>query len=561
MKRKSALLLAFALLISLLAGCSGENGSANPTASSSAGAEVSSASPSSGSEAGSPGTAETGSMYPLTDETITFSMYFGTNGESLAYMTEEYWNFNLATKMVVETTGVYVEYFPFEMDLYIENLSIMAAGGEFPDIIGLANIFYPGGIDALVDQGICVNIDSLLPTYAPDYWELCLENPIFYKDTKSDAGNVTGIYGISAVDVCSEGPTIRKDYLDKLGLEIPETYDEILGALKAVKVEFGTKNPCLMTWTLSGSYDTFNGGFDIAIDRQSGKLIYQVDDEGNANVSAALPQWKDYVLMLREWYEAGVLTEDSLSITNPRMQQDYIISSEVAFLPNGGMSNLAQSYYEMVEDPDYHMVATPEPMNEKYCPDGIFAHGHAAGTAQFDYSVSTACEYPEIAVSYLNYFFTEEGMEYVAFGAEGETFEYGSDGKRAYTELITNNPMGLNSSLAKGLYVAIGPTYATFETTTSTYTRQEQFDATALWIQNRDGRHVYYGTLTTEESDRVSTIEGDIATLVDETMANLVFGNVDFDSYYDDFISKMEAMGLNELLACKQAAYERYLQR
>ncbi len=416
MKKAMALLLALVLALALFAGC----GDAPETQ----------VTEDDGKE--SPGQDSPvegmGVSYPLTDELVEMELWYGTGGDAVAAMPSELWNANEATKTLVENTGVYMNYVAYEMDQYIQNMNIMISSGDYPDIIALATIFYPGGIDALIEDEVCVNIDALLAEYAPDYWALCEANPDFYKSTKSDTGNVCGIYGMSPENYTAEGSTIRKDMLDALEMDMPTTYDELHDVLVAVKTEFGTKNTWMSAWTLVGTYDSFCGGYDVCADRTSGELNYQVDDYGQVHISATLPQWKDYVQMLRSWYEEGLLTDECISLNNARDMQGNILNDEVFFAVGGGTNFLAASLQEQSSNPEFEMVACPELMNEQWNPDGVFKLRAAGGEATFDYSITTGCEHVETAVSYLNYFFTEAGSELVSFGLEEVTFNYGPDG-------------------------------------------------------------------------------------------------------------------------------------
>lgn len=563
MKKTLALFIAIAMLLAFAAGCGGTTEKPADSPASEAPATEAPAAPAEepGTEPEAPAEEPGGVTYPLSEETVELELWYGGSGDTIAAMSDKLWNDNEATKQVVENTGVYVNYVAYEMDQYIQMMNIMIASAEYPDIIALATIFYPGGIDALIEEEVCINIDPLLPEYAPDYWALCEQYPDFYKATKSDSGNVIGMYGMSPAGVTLEGSTIRKDMLDAVGMDVPTTYDELHDALTAIKTEFNTKNTWMGAWTLAGTYDSFSGGYDVCVDRTPGELNYQVNDAGEVQLSATLPQWKAYVQMLRTWYEEGLLTDECLSVNNARDIQGNILNDEVAFAVGGGTNYLANSLKAQAENPDFEMVGVPELMSEEWNPDGIFKLRSSGGEAMFDYSITTDCEYPEIAVSYMNYFFTDKGSEYVSFGAEGVTFNYGEDGSHEFTDFILNNPDGLSQSTALNANICVGPTCVSVESKLASLDSQAQFDAVEIWSANRNASHRYYGSLTSEESARVSTIESDICTLVNETMGRLVFGSGDFESEYNDFIEKINSFGVEELLEAKQAAYDRYLVR
>ena len=49
----------------------------------------------------------------------------------------------------------------------------------------------------------------------------------------------------------------------------------------------------------------------------------------------------------------------------------------------------------------------------------------------------------------LDYAYTDEGHLYWNFGTKGVTWDYDENGEVAYTELVTEDPDGLNNAIAK----------------------------------------------------------------------------------------------------------------
>ena len=67
-------------------------------------------------------------------------------------------------------------------------------------------------------------------------------------------------------------------------------------------------------------------------------------------------------------------------------------------------------------------------------------------------------------------------------------------------------------------------------------------------------------TYTNEEQKRLKDILTPIYTYREETVAKLISGKLDI-SYIDDYFQKMKDMGVEEAIAIKQSAYDRYLER
>ena len=64
--------------------------------------------------------------------------------------------------------------------------------------------------------------------------------------------------------------------------------------------------------------------------------------------------------------------------------------------------------------------------------------------------------------------------------------------------------------------------------------------------------------LNTEESNEVNQFYGDIKTYIEQSVLEFVIGNRDL-AEFDEYVSHIEGMGIDEVTACYQAAYQRYL--
>ena len=67
-------------------------------------------------------------------------------------------------------------------------------------------------------------------------------------------------------------------------------------------------------------------------------------------------------------------------------------------------------------------------------------------------------------------------------------------------------------------------------------------------------------TMTDEETNRYSTLYTAIETLVQENTVKYITGTQDM-SNYEQFVADLYTYGIEECIACKQAALDRYLAR
>ena len=67
--------------------------------------------------------------------------------------------------------------------------------------------------------------------------------------------------------------------------------------------------------------------------------------------------------------------------------------------------------------------------------------------------------------------------------------------------------------------------------------------------------------MTTEESATYSGIMADVKTFMETSYMEFIIGDKSLDTDWDAYVATIQGMGLDEALACKQAAYERYQNR
>ena len=72
----------------------------------------------------------------------------------------------------------------------------------------------------------------------------------------------------------------------------------------------------------------------------------------------------------------------------------------------------------------------------------------------------------------------------------------------------------------------------------------------------------YYPTVThtEEEADLIATTYSDIETFVQEGLMRFILGTDSMDNW-DSFTEQIRGLGIDEVIAAKQAAYDRFMSR
>lgn len=192
---------------------------------------------------------------------------------------------------------------------YQQQLNLRIASGDMPDIFIPIN----GMESQLIQNGSVLDLTKLLPEKAPKLWNLIPQSTWEVQKTYDSTGK-NGIYTIPDVlDYAREAAMIRKDWLDKLGLKMPTTQDELVNVLKAFRDNDpngnGQKDEIPTSGRQEGTWmDELFAMYGIP--EIDGKPDWDVYD-GKLTYSAVTPNMKDALAFLHNLYTEGLLDKET----------------------------------------------------------------------------------------------------------------------------------------------------------------------------------------------------------------------------------------------------------
>ena len=497
---------------------------------------------------------------PLTEEPVTITLWMGVNPNVLA-ITEDIGNDCRIWNELGERTGVHVEFTAVNPDSQSEKFNLMIASDDLTDVISNAtNMYTNGGEAAVADEILIDHLPLLTEELTPQICKIMEAYPDAVPNVLTDSGWLAGMPQLSMQTESTQtfGPQIRKDWLEKVNMDTPETYDELHDVLAAFRDQLGADAPLVISYAGTGFRDGLIEGYGIlgtvADSSEATEPFYQINDE--VQFGPIQPEFKDYLEMVHQWYEEGLIWSDFMSATdlqNPPTEMILadrvgVFYGEVTFMATLGATS---------EDPDFELVALPDFVQKKG--DQIPFNDDSDYTAQTPWSISTACECPELVMQWCNYMYTNEGATLCNYGIENESFVYGEDGAPALTDLVLNNP-DMSTTVALFMYcMDRGPFYRDEVREQSGYTPNQKA-ASAIWQSNMTtGRSIGTTSLNTDESDEVNKYYGDIKTYIEEKVLAYITGTESLDSF-DGFVADIKAMGIDEVIAQYQEAYQRHLE-
>ncbi|WP_019912704.1 extracellular solute-binding protein [Paenibacillus sp. HW567] len=433
-----------------------------------------------------------------------------------------------------------------------QKFSLLLASGELPDIFLNTWLQYPGGPDRAVEQGYILKLNDLIDKYAPNLKKTLQDNPDIDKMIKTDDGTYYAFPFIrSEAGRVYGGPIIRKDWLDELKLNMPETIDDWHTVLKAFKEKKNASSPVTFrTMFLGERTGGFAGAFGVMGNFyvNDGKVVYGYME----------PKYKDYLKTMSQWYKEGLIDKDFASIDSATVDKKMSSGDSGATI---GWQFYIEKYNAAAQetDPKANFVAAPYPSAAKgTLPEFGQLDNAYAGTSSA--AISATAKNPEAAVRWLDYAYSKEGSMLNTFGIEGITYKLEND-KPVYTDLVVNNPEKLGSDQVMMKY-SHGTNFPMIQQDNNLPSKYPQTaEALGVWKKTNHEAHLLPPiTPTAEEADEMSSIMNDINALVKEAELKIILGTESADNY-DKYVQQMKDLGIERVLEIQQAAYERYLKR
>jgi len=389
------------------------------------------------------------------------------------------------------------------------------------------------------------------------------------------------IYGLPHINDCyhcsmSQKMWVYQPWLDKLGLDVPETTEEFYQMLKAFKEQDPNGNGRADEIPLSGTRE-INGGWRSQLDSFiMNSFVYNdrvtvngarhlILEDGTVKAAFTEPGWQEGLKYLNKLYSEGLIdpqafTNDSNQIRQLGENPDLPILGAVGagwygvFTQNGGPSGRWMEYVPIapLTGPD-GMRQTPQ---TPFQPTG----GQAA------FVITSAAKNPEAAFRLADVFYGFDSTTRSVFGPEGEDWVRATDsdvsiagGAAQYTVLNVWSGEEHNRHWNQA-----APTFRTNDyRMAQTYNPDDPLERW-LFEWTRDLMEPY-GTndkavpplVFTEEQSKVF---GEVFTSVyntsDEWFANFVIGNADVEKDWDVYLQTLKDSGLDQLLDIYQTAYD-----
>jgi len=453
---------------------------------------------------------------------------------------------------------------------------------DLPDIILGGNTFSDANVWEWAQAETIIPLNDYLanPELAKNVEEAKVRTGVDYiSQITSPDGNVYSLpnYNQSYGNEYGQKLWIYKPWLDKLGMEVPTTLEELYNVLKAVVTtdlnENGKADEVgLLGTTLSDS--TYGGWFEYLMNAfvYAGDGYYREVLDGKVSAAYTTPEWKEGLIYIKKMIDEGLVLAENLTMGNDQFKT--LMNTEV---------NTVFA----------HVYAAPDMINKDLGRDvehlGVAPMVGPAGKQYATFAPSVAnpaflitanCENPELAFKLGDLLQSAHIGITQRWGYEGLDWDY-PENVEGVNEKYKPNVPGFEISLVA---YSDGTFWGGTDTANSSWRQKgglvRQYaiaNGMALSLEKKDVYTEIWNDccimyqnggwnpaqvipkliFTSDESDEVTEIQSNLLTYVQENVAAFLTGAKDIDADWDAYVAELDKIGLAKYLEVVQTVYDR----
>lgn len=439
-------------------------------------------------------------------------------------------------------------FIPIASTDYINKLGVTIASGDIPDLVvipGLDQNWYN-----YMDNGVFLPLEKYINEQdTPNLAKLDKE----FLSLFSGNGHLYGLPRLRSQ--ASLNLTIRKDWLDKLGLPVPSTYDELYNTMK----QFVEKDP-----DGNGKNDTYGMGFYVGTLAfggttslfSSNKTPFNVNwseaTDGKIYPVMAHPNYRQSLEYLAKAYKDGIISKDFVIMKGTQAEDDFLTGK------CGVWGDLAWNAYSQARL-DKARAVNPQfewlPMSPlKGTSDGFQGYARGQGFNGF-ISIPAALGKDEAKVKRMLKFIDdqmEENMDselykLLNYGREGEHYQV-DNGRITYKDLgVKERP---------GLYLISNPPAEATGLNNPVESEELRAVKNAAFTAAKAGTPFPDAMLGLVPTEMLKDKGGELNKLLLEASVKVISGEEPL-AFYDKTLEEWRAKGGQQILDEMNAAYKK----
>ena len=446
-------------------------------------------------------------------------------------------------------------------------LNLLITSGELPDIIcGHLETAYPGGPTAAVEDGVIQPITDYMQ-YAPNLQAFMDSDPTAYKDSLTGNGEIAGFLSMSSTEnknlMCTRGMLLRKDLLDKVGMDVPKSADDLYNVLKAFKEQLNVQYPLTTQSTFVINDLLKEGGFTSPFNLVKGDFYVK---DGKVHYGFYENEMKDALAFLNKLVDEELLNPNYTSIDGNAVTSDMVNGVSAMAVHYASRAYIWPNAAEEANIEGYEIIGVA-PLQTA---DGQIAmSGQYVNSRTYGGYITTSCENIEAAVRFLDWGYNTENALLFAYGVEGITYRIDENGLvETHLEEETKLHPDWTQAEVNSYYKLAASNSAPYMSPLADYPElmtedvQRMYDARDQY-KIMTAEDYYLPKLTAfiseEDNAEIADLMGDINTYRDETVTKFILGTESLDNFAE-YQKVLKDMGIETVIELYQKALDKYYQ-
>ena len=488
------------------------------------------------------------------------------------------WENNGFVKEVEEKSNIHLNIISTPLADALEKRNLMLSSGDYPDIIFTdwnAIVTKSDAMNYGVKEGIFIPINDLLDKYGNNMKRIFDENPTYKESSTAPDGNIYGFARFSECYHCSAYPKayIRQDWLDKLGLDMPETTEELRNVLEhfvnddpngnGEKDEIGivgaTKWNTMLEYALMGmSFQTVKPDFWLSLGK----------DGESVEFSPSTDAYREGLRYMKSLYDEGLIDPASFTQTDEQMAQTVRTEPHIVGIYICDHAGMGYDTADVAEAENYQI------MPPVAGPDGFRKQGQNAGEGEiggYEAVITDKCKYPEAAFRLIDEFFYDDYYNMVrVYGKQGQGWDYAPEGtKNVFGEaakyvilplsdeekekrdqdIFTVGPQADLAEFRLSMLPEVDDIYAP-----ENYEQRITLDTKKVEQYIPEKRLQYTVFIPEDMADEYSEIQANLNNFVRMTTVQFIMGERDIENGWEDYKKELEGYKVDRYIEIYKTA-------
>lgn len=467
-----------------------------------------------------------------------------------------------------QQTNIKVKWLDWPQSQQKEKRNLAFASGDLPDALyGSWSLDKPDVVK-YGSEGMLLRLnDYLNEDYMPNFTRILKERSELVGALSTPEGDIYVLPTLNENDLPLTNDTllINKEWLDKVGMEMPETPDDLFEVLMAFKAagdlngngkddeipltfKFGENNSNIGMHSLMGFTGIVSNNIHTKMAMKDGVPVF----------APATDEYKEYMLFLNKLFSNGLVDREAFTMDPPAYNAKVQTSTPTA----GVISSWSA---EMVNRP----IPGNDPLQEGtyvYMPplkgkDGqqLWIRRANALNANLSFAISANTKYAEELVRWIDLFYEKETSIENYLGKIGVHIKDEGDGKfskipNADGKDFTNDEKSvLVPNKFAAAYILEGD--AKFIDKVVSPQNKDAADAFYEPYLQKDYVNTYIMT-TQEENEKLAFLTTDLISYVNQSTAKFITeGGI--EEGWDNYITQLNKLGLDEYVAIQTQIHNR----